>query len=342
LDFLQWREAGTLQISPKFQRRNVWSRAAQSFLIDTLLLGLPVPPIYLRIVQDESRRSTIREAVDGQQRISAILDYLQDKYPLSRNIESECTGKRFSELGTAQKDAITQYSLICEVFYGVEDQTILQIFARLNMHSVQLNNQELRNGKYFGKFKQTAYDLAFEHLEFWRNQKIFTEMAIARMSEVELTSELMILMLDGIQDKKKSIDMFYQQYDDEFSDRERIGQRFRSTIDALNESVGDELNETVFRRVPLFYSSFSATYHRMYGIPRVDISTPIRGALTRNEQEGLQSALRVLSNALSTVTEEAGYPPPSYESFVTACLRQTDNLRPRQIRLETVYRAAFA
>ena len=342
LDFLQWREAGTLHISPKFQRRNVWSRAAQSFLIDTLLLGLPVPPIYLRIVQDASRRSMIREVVDGQQRISAVLDYLQDKYPLSKNIKSVSTGKRFSELTNNEKDAITQYSFICEVFYGVEDQTILEIFARLNTHSVQLNGQELRNGRYFGKFKQTAYALALEHLEFWRKQRIFTELAIARMSEVELTSELIIMMLNGIQDKKKSVDMFYERYDEEFSEQDRIGQRLRSTIDALTESVGDELSETVFRRVPLFYSLFSATYHRMYGVPHVDISSPKKGKLIRDEQEGLQSALRVLSNALSAVTEEASSPPPSYEAFVTACLRQTDNLRPRQIRLETIYRTAFA
>ena len=281
LDFLQWHEAGTLRISPKFQRRSVWSRAAQSFLIDTLLLGLPVPPIYLRIVQDESRRGMIREVVDGQQRISAILDFLQDKYALSKNIELLCTGKRFSELGRPEKDAITQYSFICEVFYGVEDQTILQIFARLNMHSVKLNNQELLNGKYFGKFKQTAYALAFDHLEFWRNQRIFTEMAIARMSEVKITSELIILMLDGIQDKKKSIEAFYKRYDEEFSEREKIEQRFRSTIDALTEAVGEELNKTVFRRVPLFYSLFSAAYHRMYGIPGVNITTPARGMLIR-------------------------------------------------------------
>jgi Protein of unknown function DUF262 len=342
LDFLQWREAGTLQISPKFQRRNIWNRAAQSYLIDTLLLGLPVPPIYLRIVQDESRKATIREVVDGQQRITAVLDYVQDKYSLSKNIKSECIGKRFSQLGTKEKDAITQYSFICEVFYGVEDQTILQIFARLNTHSVQLNNQELRNGKYFGRFKQIAYDLALEHLEFWRRQRIFTELGIARMSEVELSSELMILMIDGIQDKKKSIDAFYERYDEEFPDQERIGQRFRATIDVLTESVGDELGETVFRRVPLFYSLFSATYHRMYGVPHVNIITPRNGKLRRDEQEGLQSALRVLSNALSAVTEEAGFAPPSYEPFVTACLRQTDNLRPRQIRLETIYRSAFA
>ena len=210
------------------------------------------------------------------------------------------------------------------------------------MHSVKLNNQELLNGKYFGKFKQTAYALAFDHLEFWRNQRIFTEMAIARMSEVEITSELIILMLDGIQDKKKSIEAFYKRYDEEFSEREKIEQRFRSTIDALTEAVGEELNKTVFRRVPLFYSLFSAAYHRMYGIPGVNITTPARGMLIRLEQEGLQSALRDLSNALSAVTEEASSPPPSYEAFITACLRQTDNIRPRQVRLETIYRAAFA
>jgi hypothetical protein len=61
------------------------------------------------------------------------------------------------------------------------------------------------------------------------------------MNEVELSSELMILMLDGIQDKKKSIDAFYERYDEEFPDQERIGQRFRATIDVLTESVGDEL-----------------------------------------------------------------------------------------------------
>jgi hypothetical protein len=55
------------------------------------------------------------------------------------------------------------------------------------------------------------------------------------MSEVELSSELMILMLDGIQDKKKSIDAFYERYDEEFPDQERIGQRFRATIDVLTE-----------------------------------------------------------------------------------------------------------
>lgn len=196
LDFQEWDETGSLIISPKFQRRGVWNRSARSFLIDTMLLGMPIPPIYLRIVQDESRTRVTREIVDGQQRISAVLEYLKGDYSLGKNIESDCVGKRFESLSVGEKDRITQYPFICEVFTGVEDDEVLRIFARLNTHSVSLNAQELRNGKYFGPFKQSVYELALEHLQFWRENKLFSERGIARMSEAELTSELMILQLD--------------------------------------------------------------------------------------------------------------------------------------------------
>src|SRR5690606_23871655 len=94
--------------------------------------------------------------------------------------------------------------------------TVLEIFARINTYSVGLNKQELRNGKYFGSFKNAMYDLARAHLAFWRDSRLFTETSIARMLEVELVSELSILLLDGVQDKKSSIDSFYKGLDEEW------------------------------------------------------------------------------------------------------------------------------
>lgn len=342
LDFLQWHEGGTLVITPKFQRRGVWSRAAQSYLIDTLLLGLPVPPIYLRVTQDTSKRSVVREVVDGQQRIGAVVSYLQDAYPLSKNIETPCVGKRFSQLSETQKNAISHYSFICEVFYGVEDGQILQIFARLNTNSVKLNSQELRNGKFFGKFKQSAYGLALEHLEFWRTRRIFTEQAIARMKEVELVSELLILFIDGLQDKKKSIDDFYERLDEDFPKRQEVQTRFRAVIDAINEAIGENLKQTEFKRAPLFYSLFAAVAHRMYRLPAAKLETPARGKLSRQDSAGLRDAVIALSDILAAAIEKDGVASKSYEAFVNACLRQTDNIRPRQIRLETIYKHSFS
>lgn len=104
MDFAGWKATSSLEISPKFQRRGVWSRAAQSYFIDTLLLGMPVPPLYLRMTQSVDKKKVIREVVDGQQRITAVLAYMDDEYSLSKNIESDCSGRRFSQLSQAQKD----------------------------------------------------------------------------------------------------------------------------------------------------------------------------------------------------------------------------------------------
>lgn len=342
LDFLQWQQASGLVISPKFQRRGVWNRAARSYLIDTLLLGLPVPPIYIRVVQSADHKSIIREVVDGQQRVSAVLDFVADKYTLGRKIEYDAIGRKFSDLKQEEKDRILQYSFVCEVFYGVEDRDILKIFARLNTHSVRLNSQELRNGKFFGDFKKTVYALALEHLEFWRQKRIFTETAIARMQEVELSSELLILMMAGMQDKKKSIDEFYEKHDEEFADSKNLSRRFRSVIDEIN-SLNVELGGTEFRRTPLFYSLFAAIYDRMYALPAGSLTAKATGKMTAVDREGLENAIQTLSEVVTAAKAKADDAiPKRYERFVAACLRQTDNLAPRRTRMETIYKLAFA
>lgn len=340
IDFRQWHEAGGLELSPKFQRRNVWTNAARSYLIDTLLLGLPVPPIYIRVVQNSDRTRTIREVVDGQQRISAILDYVDGKFPLAKNIETDASGKRFSQLPIDQQDRILQYPFICEVFHGITDAEVLSIFARLNTHSVKLNAQELRNGRWFGHFKRLSYSLAHEHLEFWKSGHIFTDAKIARMAEVELTSELLILGLGGIQDKKKSVDDYYEEFDEEFPKRGEAQKRFRSVIDHIVESCHDILPTSEFRRPPLFYSLYGCVFHRLYGIPSLGLSRG-RNKASKDDIDRLGSAVRHLSEILSSARGDEAETPKAYVPFVAACLRQTDNVRPRTTRLKVLYDKAF-
>lgn len=342
IDFLDWKASGSLSISPKFQRRGVWSTPARSYLIDTLLLGMPVPPIYIRVVQNPARDKVIREVVDGQQRISAVLDFIADDYALSKNIESKVSGRKFSKLSQEEQDRIRQYPFICEIFHGIDDAEVLSIFARLNTHSVKLNAQELRNGRWFGHFKRLSYELAYEHLNIWKDHRILTDGKIARMAEVELTSELLILGMDGLQDKKSSIDDFYEEYDEAFSDRKKVGERFRKTLDMVVEACGEILGESEFRRPPLFYSLYGAVYHRMYGVPNIDLKTPHKGRLTNAEREGLSAAVRKLSEYISLAkTEAEDAVPKAHQRFVNACLRQTDNLKPRETRVTKIYTLAF-
>ncbi|WP_414637804.1 DUF262 domain-containing protein [Alloacidobacterium sp.] len=76
-DFITWAKAGTLILSPSFQRRSVWPTGAKSFLIDTIVRGLPIPIIFLREQKtDLESLEPKREVVDGQQRIRTLLAFL--------------------------------------------------------------------------------------------------------------------------------------------------------------------------------------------------------------------------------------------------------------------------
>jgi hypothetical protein len=159
------------------------------------------------------------------------------------------------------------------------------------------------------------------------------------MLEVELTSELMILGLDGLQDKKKSIEDFYAKYDEEFPEEKTVEKRFRAVVDGINEAVGDTLAESEFQRPPLFYSLFGVVYHRLFGIPKVALRSP-RKPMNQREARDLADAVSKLSELLAAAGE--GEPVPrGYEEFVLASQRQTDNIRPRAVRLEKLYTTAF-
>ncbi|MEW6094680.1 MAG: DUF262 domain-containing protein, partial [Chloroflexota bacterium] len=72
LDFMQWHENNELDLAPKFQRRSVWSPRAQSYLIDTVIKGKPIPKIFMRQEVNPKTRKTRREIVDGQHRIRTV------------------------------------------------------------------------------------------------------------------------------------------------------------------------------------------------------------------------------------------------------------------------------
>lgn len=323
-DFIRWNEEHSLILSPKFQRRRVWPSKARAFLIDTILRGLPIPKIYMRQHLDLRTSKTIHEVVDGQQRLSAVLDFRADKLRLSDD-NPDYPGHIFSTLPKdAQKDFLT-YEFSVDLLIDAADADVLDIFARINSHSVPLNAQERRNAKYFGSFKTTVYSLGFQHLEFWKKYKILSDAAIARMKEAELTSELLVAMAAGLQDKKKSLDEYYKKWDDRFPYKQKSVERFQDIIDLLENQIGSHLVQSKFRRSALFYSLFLALYELRYG-GLGDLSTNKRNFGDREGQR-LRAALAKLDDVL-----DAERPAKEYQPFVTASQRQTDNIAPRRTR----------
>jgi hypothetical protein len=344
-DLVTWQENGLLEITPKFQIRPVWRTPARSFFIDTLLRGMTVPPFYFRLTQNAQKTKTIREVVDGQQRVRTVLDFISDKFRLSTTLaktsKAPWAGKKFTELTDDQRQQIMSFSFPAEMFKGISDKQILEVFCRLNMNGVGLNNQELRNGKFFGLFKGASYNLALTYLELWRKHRIFSEQNIARMLEVELTSELLIAGSEGMQDKKNTITSFYEKWESSYPDQARDEKRFIETMSAISQTfTGDELSNSDFRRPPLFYSLYCVVFHHLFGLPGTQRQSP-RRKLTSIQQEDLREAVSFLSDKIADSKDPAVVIPAKYKTFITACQRQTDNIQPRKTRFDTLFDAAF-
>ena len=96
---------------------------------------------------------------------------------------------------------------------------------------------------------------------------VFTRQNIARMLEVEFTSELMLLMLNGVSaGSKPAIDNFYEEHDEEFKARKVVEQRFRRTMDAIDDLLGEDLADMAFNRKLLFYGLFALMYDGLFGL----------------------------------------------------------------------------
>jgi|GEM_PF-344629 len=279
-DFVAWQRDGALELNPNFQRRPVWKKGAKSFLIDTILRGLPVPIIFLRDMQSDLRTlKPKRDVVDGQQRIRTLLSFLdpsllkdfdpsRDQFTIEKAHNEELGDKSFADLDKDLRQRILDYQFSVHSFAAdTDDREILQIFARMNATGVKLNDQELRNAEFFGQFKTWAYALATEQLNRWRDWKIFTPDQIARMNEVELTSEFMLLIMSGLLEKnKKNIDSFYKQYNKEFAESGEVANRLRATFDMIESLLPRDVIASSFSSRTIFYALFATIHGMQFGL----------------------------------------------------------------------------
>ncbi len=280
-DFISWQKAKTLVLAPKFQRRSVWKPGAKSFLIDTIVRNYPIPIIFLRDRRtDLASLESVREVIDGQQRLRTVLSYIvpellpdykeeRDAFTVKKTHNAELAGKKFKDLDPETRGKILDFEFSVHVLdSSIDDREVIQIFRRMNATNYSLTKQELRNAGYFGEFKSCAYSLAAEQYHRWGQWKIFTEDDIARMVEVEFISECILSMLEGkIGGKSASrIDNAYEEYDEQFDNRSELEQRFRFVMDQVEANFSSNFSDFVFFKKTLIYTLLLFVYDSTIGL----------------------------------------------------------------------------
>lgn len=196
-ELISMYDEGDLE-KPELQRHYVWDKKEASRFIDSILLGLPVPSIFLAKTEDDRRL-----IVDGYQRVMTVYDYVKrgifggdgKSFDLSKSevINERWRGKTFKELSDAEQRKIRNTPIHAIVFEQKEpkddDSGMYQIFERINTSGRSLKPQEIRNCVNHGEFNQLLMKL--NENQTWRLLYSQTNTNIdPRMADVELILRL--------------------------------------------------------------------------------------------------------------------------------------------------------
>jgi hypothetical protein len=313
-----------LDLNPWYQRREVWTRPQKAYLINTIFEQKPVPTIYVRHSLDIEREKSIKEVVDGQQRIKALLEYLSGDFG-ARHPEHKKPVK-YASLTKPQQEKLRLTSISVGYLIGATDSDVIEIFGRLNSVSKNLNLQEKRNAKYGGEFKQFSLAEASRRVRIWKDYGIFSSNDIARMAEVQFVSELAINMMDGLADYSAAvIDGYYKKNDETFNEREELEIRMELVFRKILALEKKTISETIFKRSPLFFSLFI-------------ILDSIEAKIATDK---LDAALWRIDERFHANIELKDRPRDEVE-FIVACSSNPHRIKSRQIRDDYIRAAVLA
>lgn len=251
-----------LDIKAPFQRNPVWSDRQKGALIETILLEYPIPELYMQELIDEAGAER-HVVVDGQQRVRAVLSFLAGEFALDE--ESPVSqGLAFEELSPADRKKVFEYSFVIRLLPEMPDEELRAIFQRINRNTVTLNPQELRHATYWGPFIKLMEELA--DLDSWSSFGIFSANDRRRMLDAEYISEIAIAVLNGPQNKKRTLEEYYQQYETTFEGRDALLSLFVKVLGEIEQTLPN-IAKTRWRKKSDFYSLFLALAKRHAKLP---------------------------------------------------------------------------
>lgn len=249
-------------LKPELQRQYVWDKPEASRFIDSLLLGLPVPSIFLANTGDDRKL-----IIDGYQRIMTVFDFVRGiwskdgrtfKLSNTDKIHKRWGGKAFNELRDDEQRRIratTIHAIIFEQHHPTEgDSSLYQIFERINTSGKTLMPQEIRNCVYQGPIN----DLLFELNDYSNWRELFgTQMHDPRMRDMEFILRFMALNREEIWgrdcNQRISLKKFLNDFMGDKSNHTRVGELredFTSAIDFIAKYIGKDAFFNVQQKDP--------------------------------------------------------------------------------------------
>jgi len=245
---------GSLVTGPHFQRKLVWKKQHKYAFIETILLNFPFPEIYIASDEvDVDKLQTIEVVVDGQQRLTTIVDYIQAKNDFTN--QNKITS--FDDLTVDEKKEFLNYSITVKDLKDIGNDNIKEVFKRINSTNYSLNANEVLNAEFGGgefaifckqlvdqEFNPTLRDtdivldasVKTEVLDFFNSKKIFSNNDIKRMFDSQYIMLIVSTFLEGTYFSRSSkINYYLEKYNSSFDNYSKQLDLLKNSIEIVNE-----------------------------------------------------------------------------------------------------------
>lgn len=332
-DLVSWFRSNELIVNEEFQRRAVWTNAAKTYLVDTILGGYPIPKIYIRTKVDATTQRSIREIVDGQQRIRAIVEFANGDLRLSGR-SAKYKGMCYADLPAEEQERFLGYIVTAEQLLNASDDVVLEVFARLNSYTVKLSDAEKRHAEFQTEFKWAVRKTASQWSSFLIETGILSLRQRVRMLDDELLAEMYRVLREGVCDGgAPKLRKFYEQMsDDEFTPKlaSSLRKQIDDVLNHIDETARDAIREDLATS-PILLMMFAAVAHHKFGIPRGDVSK-LPPKLKLAKPTVVRARLGELLEAM-----QSPRPPAKYTDFVlTARKTSPQRISSRRIRFKVM------
>jgi len=238
-------EEGRLEVTPFFQRRQVWTNTDKEFFIDTVLNKYPFPEIFIATGALDRKQIKLKQClVDGQQRVTTLIDYIRGSpYLLYKTI------KPFDKLTPDEQDAFLNYEVAVRDLGMVDKDTIKEIFRRINSTDYALKSMEVLNAMFSGKYKQ--YCEALSRQDFFVNHKVFPKAYQKRMYDVTFCVILVTTMLSGYYRRDEKNAEYLERYNDDFPNEDKIQVELDRVFDFVDR-CGFKEDSRAWKQTDLF------------------------------------------------------------------------------------------
>lgn len=225
-------------IIPDFQRQYVWKEEAASRFIETLVVGLPSPALFL--AKDKSSKKYL--VIDGQQRLKTLQYFFRESFPDGKvfklkGVFPKLEGLTYSTLPPSDRRELDNAIIHCIIISEYDPLGMFHLFERLNTTGTPLNPQEIRNALYHGSFSQLLQDLSKNQTwkELYHNNDIRADEQehilrfLALHFDWENYSGDMVNFLNQFMFKNKDLSLI---------DESQIKNIFLQTINFLKDCIG--------------------------------------------------------------------------------------------------------